>query len=254
MRTHHDFIISPITQILYDAVASCRCCGNGIETYPLCEYVMQSTFLKMTGFQEQKLKCILWELATDDYEFRYQHSKNSYGECSHYNDKNGIFNDLLNQGRKCNAFEDLSFIDRRRLITEIDAQFDLIFTNSNILQWLTVSYVEYKEFIRGIRDIQLVKKGKGDKYDLFVKSASLPAADKVNNLYDAFDKLYLHRNRCAHNLLSYQNHLPTLRMLANPDYKYENYFIRFYMLALIDQIFVTMWQKYASAIENNVWQ
>jgi len=25
----------------------------------------------MTGFQEQKLKCIVWELATDDYEYRY---------------------------------------------------------------------------------------------------------------------------------------------------------------------------------------
>jgi hypothetical protein len=32
---------------------------------------MQSIFIKMTGFQEQKLKCIVWELATDDYEYRY---------------------------------------------------------------------------------------------------------------------------------------------------------------------------------------
>lgn len=53
--------------------------------------------------------------------------------------------------------------------------------------------------------------------------------------------------------MSYQHHLPTLRTLASPDYKYENYFIRFYVIALIDRIFVNLWEQYVSAVENNAW-
>ena len=63
--------------------------GNGIETYPLGDYIMQSVFLKMTGFQEQKMKCICWELASNDYEYRYyRFTQNKLGECSNYKEKN----------------------------------------------------------------------------------------------------------------------------------------------------------------------
>lgn len=44
---------------------------DNMESYPLCEYVMQSLFLKLTGAQEQKLKCICWDIATHNYEYRY---------------------------------------------------------------------------------------------------------------------------------------------------------------------------------------
>ena len=52
--------------------------------HPLYDYVLQTTFLKMTGSQEQKLKCIQWELATDDYEYRYDILSKSIGELSNY--------------------------------------------------------------------------------------------------------------------------------------------------------------------------
>ena len=67
MNNHTEFILSPITGILKDVVSASTGIGSGIETYPLCDYIMQSVFLKMTGFQEQKMKCICWELATNDY-------------------------------------------------------------------------------------------------------------------------------------------------------------------------------------------
>lgn len=253
MRTHHDFIISPITRILEDAVASCRSCGHGIETYPLSEYVMQSTFLKMTGFQEQKLKCILWELATDDYEFRYQQSGKSHGECSHYRDKAGIFNELWGQVRKCNPSLDFTVIKKADIMRELSADMNRIFMLSSIVEWFRNDYAKYQDFISHITDTQLIKARNPNEADLFVKSDSLPPPDKENSLYDAYDKLYRHRNRCAHNLLSYQNHLPTLGMLITPAYKYENYFIRFYVIALIDRIFVCLWKEYLSALESYEW-
>ena len=96
MKNHKDFILSPITNILYDVASASAGVGSGIETYPLCDYIMQSAFLKMTGFQEQKMKCICWELASNDYEYRYKEIYSKIlGECSHYDDKNKIYKDLI---------------------------------------------------------------------------------------------------------------------------------------------------------------
>ena len=69
---HTKFILTPVFEILKDCVNATKGIGTGIETYPLCDYIMQTTFLKMTGASEQKLKCILWEIATNDYTFRYE--------------------------------------------------------------------------------------------------------------------------------------------------------------------------------------
>ena len=73
MRLNHtDFILAPISDILKDSISASDGIGSGMETFPLSDYVMQSVFLKMTGFQEQKMKCIVWDLATIDYEYRYK--------------------------------------------------------------------------------------------------------------------------------------------------------------------------------------
>ena len=99
MRKQTDFILSPITDILKDAVSASAGIGNGIETFPLCDYIMQSVFLKMTGFQEQKMKCICWEMATVDYDYRRALLANDdkLGECSSYEDKNKIYKRLVAQ-------------------------------------------------------------------------------------------------------------------------------------------------------------
>lgn len=63
---HERFILSPIISILQDAVNASAGIGDGVEKQSLGEYVLQTTFLKMTGASEQKLKCICWEMATND--------------------------------------------------------------------------------------------------------------------------------------------------------------------------------------------
>ena len=97
MRNNHrdKFVLSPILDILQDAVNACVGIGKGIETHSLCEYVLQTTFLKMTGTSEQKLKSICWEMATNDYDYRYKYLKRNYGECSAYEDKNSIYKDIV---------------------------------------------------------------------------------------------------------------------------------------------------------------
>lgn len=42
---HSDFILSPLIKILKDGIAASRAIGDGIDSYPMGEYLMQSLFL-----------------------------------------------------------------------------------------------------------------------------------------------------------------------------------------------------------------
>lgn len=93
---HTDFILSDIFEIVDDSIMSASTIGQNISHYSLCEYILQSVFLRLTGYQEQKLKCILWEIASNDFEFRYKYLNGSInvGECSRLEDKDKVFNAL----------------------------------------------------------------------------------------------------------------------------------------------------------------
>jgi hypothetical protein len=65
-----------------------------------------------------------------------------------------------------------------------------------------------------------------------------------NHIRKIYNHLYRHRNRCAHNTQSYQQNLPTLKTLADENHQYENYFVRFAILVLIDKIFIELYEKY----------
>ena len=64
--------------------------------------------------------------------------------------------------------------------------------------------------------------------------------------------VYRHRNRCAHNLSSFQNNLPTLKTLVGEDFVYDNYYYRFSMLLLIDEIFMRLYKAYVEVIDQSV--
>ena len=58
-----------------------------------------------------------------------------------------------------------------------------------------------------------------------------------------------HRNRCAHNLMSYQMNLPGLNALASKTDADDNYFIRFWLIVLIDEIFMRLYKYYIDNAE-----
>ena len=102
MSKHDRFILTPITTEIQNAVSAIRNVDIGMEAFPLSEYVMHSLFLKMTGFQEQKTKCIAWEMATEDYDFRREllSGRLGLGEYSIYKAKNTVYSSLLEIIRK----------------------------------------------------------------------------------------------------------------------------------------------------------
>lgn len=297
---HKKFILSPIINILRDSVTACKGVGCGIETQSLGEYVLQTTFLKMTGASEQKLKCICWEIATNDYDYRYLYLKKNYGECSSYTDKNNIYNDLIkliveqspafstnrlfddvnlnektdeliefllkenqekiekNKKRKLTdeetqklaeeietKFKNKGLSERERakfsrilLFEEIQDRLMRIVGNTLIVQWDQRNYLNY------------IKAWKTLSNGNFAIDKMLFDKD-LENFYTRV--VYSHRNRCAHNLISYQNNLPTLKTLTEDGFVYDNYYFRFSMLILLDEIFIRLYKACVKTVEQEYW-
>lgn len=241
MNYHNEFILSPITKVLEDAITASSAIGSGIETYPLCDYIMQSIFLKMTGFQEQKMKCISWELASNDYEYRYEFTKNPLGECSSYKEKQLVYKNLTRLIKKYNrAFSPQIHINRESILIDSIAEVKTIFSNTNLSIWAQKSYNECMEICNEIKVTHFIN----DNNTLF---AETPNSVTLKQMYE--NHLYVNRNRCAHNTHSYQQNLPTLKKLSDDNYMYDNYFVWFVILVLIDKIFSILYHEYLERLK-----
>lgn len=222
----------PIDNILKEAVSAANAVGFTIKAYPLYDYIMQSIFIKMTGFQEQKLKCIVWELATDDYDYRYRKFSNKLGECSSYDDKNDIYKEMqeviTKYDSKFKIEEWLS--DKNTILNFARERINIIFKDSYLMSCQLKNFVQSLDILDNLPPELLLEK------HLF-KDKSI-----LKNIYTKY--LYKARNRIAHNTLSYQQNLPTLKVLKDENYKYENYFLWFAILVLIDEVFLKLYKKY----------
>ena len=98
MSQHQDFILSPLSSIIEDTIRVLPSLNAGIEKRELSGYVLQSLFLKATGFQEQKMKCVAWEMATVDYSYRFEEFKKIFqNECSTIQSKQDILEEVVSQ-------------------------------------------------------------------------------------------------------------------------------------------------------------
>ena len=237
---HTDFILSPLSDILEEGFLACQAVGDGIESYPLCDYVLQSLFLKLTGAQEQKLKCICWDLATKDYDYRYEYlNRKNYGECSNYDSKNGIFKDLISIIQK----RDSTFDPTGTLRADLSAYLPILskmYDGSLMSEWQASEYFYYKSSFPSTLSVSQIGQSQISKgvttYSLF--------QSPVKDMYERV--VYRHRNRCAHNTLSYQINKPDLVFLASNDALKHNYFLRFALILVIDKVFVVLFKKYLS--------
>lgn len=229
-KTHSDFIFSPISKILKNAVSASAGIGAGIETFPLCDYVMQSIFIKMTGFQEQKMKCICWDVASIDFDYRHDFTKKPLGECSSYKDKNDIYKDLIKMVKKNGLTLNNVFDNKENLIKSASNEILDTFDGTNLYNWAQAAFFDFKEILGSV------------KKNYIASESEIFSDPNLKSWYT--DHLYRHRNRIAHNVSSYQQNLPTLKTLMDVQYKYENYFLFFFILTLIDKIFIELHGKF----------
>lgn len=85
---------------------------------------------------------------------------------------------------------------------------------------------------------------------MFQPKAQVSASVEVV-LESQYEELYRNRNRLAHNALSYQENLPSLKSLQKEDDTSRNYFIWFFILVLIDRIFMELFKLYLKELEEN---
>lgn len=308
---HTDFILTPIRAILEQGINAAQSIPYGIDSFPMSEYYLQSLFLRMCGASEQKMKCILWQMATDDYQYRYKYlNYRELGECSTYASKNRVFQDLISQIAKLspdfsvqNIWDDYKYdsdtiaqergkwenkvkeirqkqiesikkkhvnignpmsqqdIDKmtddimgrsfnedefqnhlaankcRSRISQILEEVYKLFANTNFELWRNGDLQNYHAKCQGlIRGRDTVVKNK-ETFNLF--GGQMPA------LYDRL--VYQHRNRIAHNTVSYQQNLPALKTLSDKNYYQQNYFFRFAIIIVTDEVFLRLYRAFLDA-------
>jgi len=243
MYKHSEFILSSTTEILETGINACAGIGEGIETYSVCDYIMQSIFLKMTGFQEQKMKFICWELASNDYEYRRGFSKTILGECSSFGEKQSIYKDLVGQIEKYGTF-DINSLDKTQILSTAKTEVENLFSNSNLMYSAQYNFDEFKKIWGTIKVGDFVT-------DPNTLMAEINGRVSLKKIYT--DHLYLHRNRIAHNSQSFQKNLPRLQSLILDNYRYENYFLWFSVLIVLDKVFIDIYKDYLEALQNKIY-
>lgn len=223
---HNDFIFSPIEQILEDAANATTLLHKSIETFPLNNYIMRSVFLEMTGYQEQKFKCIAWDVATENFEFRRDFLKNlADNYFSSYEDKKKLYKKLKNI---LGESDGLSDTEKVTILKEAKDKIENIIDKSNLKDW---NNRDYEDFINNINNEISYKK---------IATGNELLSEDTKKTYE---RLYLNRNRLAHNTPSYQQNLPKFQIFEDEKFGYSNYFVWFYILIIIDRIMINLYTK-----------
>ncbi len=248
MFDNTEFILTPIAEILRGAVKACGGLGEGIETYPLKEYVFQTTFLKLTGALEQKMKCIIWEIATYDYDYRYEVLKNTLNECSSYDDKNKVFKDILEHLGSLEPHFKIDTVFNNKAETYIIGELQKVgleLKKSIFFYWDIRNNNYFLSCLESMKPVNIFPATQSTTWDLYGLKKRIPDFYK--------NTLYPHRNSCAHNLKSYQTITPSLTSLAKNGNDEINYFKMFFVLILLDEIFIRAFDEYVRLRETAIF-
>lgn len=251
-HNHIPFILRPSSEIAKEAIWSLNASNGGIETYPISGYVLHSLFLKLTGAQEQKLKCICWEMACRDYEYRYERfERNRYSECSDLKDKNTVYGDLLDQIRKIDTSFALTDALRTDVLSTWRSTTRKLYANSLLAKSFKKQYDAYKTIESAVKIGWIM-----DNKQIFRNGSNISSTEKVEtcglSLNELFkDYVYKERNRCAHNTRSYQHNLPSLSAMMSAEYKLQNYFLFMSVILLLDTIYVKLFSLYIEKLSSS---
>lgn len=219
-------ILTPVISILEDGLSASIVVEDKIEFYPLSEYFFQTVFLKMTGFMEQKCKCITWDIATIDLSFRRKFLEDKARDgFSTFESKNFLYMALLQELKRMKISFPLTDEWKRKNIEELNKKFKNFYEKSDFI-YLNEKIFNDSEKLRKCISI----KNLGTTNAFFADS-------KI------YDLMIDYRNKCAHNVHSYMKYLPTISMLQDPMYKYVNFFFFFYLIAITDDMFIKLYES-----------
>lgn len=219
---HKEFILTPLSSIIEKALLPMDLYKGQVSNYVMKEYVLQTLFLKLTGCMEQKAKCIFWDIATHDFEFRRKFLKATHpgqGECSKYESKNEVYKTLIQKlGKICDA-------KKEEVLEELKKFKDSILEKSIAKDWLP----------RELRDLEI-----GDLFKIECWGNDHLFKSSLQEIYTS---LYKHRNRCAHNALSYQGNVMSPQKIQEMGVN-NNYASWFTLLVLMDMIYMELYEEF----------
>lgn len=238
MRLRSTFITTPIEEVLVQGISVADGLRPlGIEAYPALEFILSSLFLRMTGFSEQKLRSIHWEIATQNLDVRYSMLKGDegkYGEYSSYEKKKDFYDFLKQQSLKLCNNELKWTTDERKSIVEYSQN-----VVEKVLQESVFS-ISYSNKLKSSLDF--VKQWTQDD---ILNNCFL--SQRLVNIYTEY--LYKQRNNSAHNTLSYQQDYISLTELRKPESDTHTYFTYFAILILLDTIFIKSYKKIITSLK-----
>ena len=218
---HKDFILTPLSSLIEQTLRPLDLYKGQICNYIMKEYVLQTLFMKLTGCMEQKAKCILWDIATHDFEYRrdFLRDNSKQGEYSKYDSKNYVYRTLVNHG---------GIIDDQKkgeLLTQLKDFKKDILVESILKVWLPRELRDLK-----IKELFAIKRWAGDSL------LESPLNDTI------YESLYKHRNRCAHNVLSYHGNVMNPQKIKEVgDASYATWFT---LLVLMDMIYMDLYEMF----------
>ena len=217
----------------------------------------------MTGFQEQKLKCVCWELATDDYTYRYfRYKRKPLGECSDIDEKNTVMSDLREHIEAFDPmFKTLSDAERQSIMGEAVDAVKQFYVACDLQGWVQKEYHDFEQLAKNCsKECVGFVSGKGKMTELLGHCENCgrkgrPEAEdaicKTGTLGEVYKVMFEHRNRCAHNTRSYQHNLPALQNMSEKGFVFENYFLHFTVLIVIDKVIICLFRKYLECSQTN---
>lgn len=269
---HSEFILTGLSKILEEASVAIHNVGKGVDTLPLRDYFLQSLFLRMTGAQEQKCKCVCWDLGTYDYEFRYRTFTDwKLGECSSLKDKSSVFSAVMHALERLKVGNVAVVEERVRksiLVAAQKAAHDF-YDSCSALGWPEKEINEFDEVFKEIKPscIALQSTKEDRSWKLLASKCEKCERRKTQNfpsgcdqskggfltfsLSDLYDEcVYRHRNECAHNTLSYQMNRPSFSLMSSQNFLYHNYYLRFAILIVLDELLMSAYRQWKDAINS----
>lgn len=261
---HQEFITSSVTDVFREASAALSSIDDGMMMLKASDYILQTAFMKMTGFLEQKMKCICWEIASQSYEYRHGvFFKERICGFSSYREKKAVLNDLIRELRRCNEGFEIDKPKKQEMILRMEDDMDSFYKVPCIPKIYARQCAITKELIKNIKpDDILPGANKGDitKTELFggqVKGNGqgiITKNGRVDLQYAYEEIVYKHRNRCAHNTICYQRNNPLIDVVSSADFPFHNYLVRFAILDLIDVIFIAVYNNWGKACQHSYAQ
>ena len=248
--TNRELIATSLSSVLNETKEMLSGVDWNMSTYPLYNYVMSTTFLKMAGLQEQKMKCICWELASSDFDYRYERFLEkgwSLGTCADLNRKEQVYEDICKQITKLDSsFKGLPKEKKEKLLSKSIETITLFYQQSNLEKIAKSEFNYYHEVFSFVKKCHIVE---NFKYLLSRKHIDCKYLNNTITREDPLTKMYgimiKRRNELAHNLAIYKRAY-TFSDLLQSNCKYDNYFIYFTLLIIIDNIFEELLNIYTN--------